>query len=67
MDLAHKQGQDDNGSIREKERLLLRLMMPVAKMFTAKVGIKSFIFWDIIPLILQQFRQTLPYYFEILD
>ena len=44
MDLAHKQGQDDNGSIREKERLLLRLMMPVAKMFTAKVGIKSFIF-----------------------
>ena len=42
MDLAHKQGQDDNGSIREKERLLLRLMMPVAKMFTAKVGIKSF-------------------------
>ena len=41
MDLAHKQGQDDNGSIREKERLLLRLMMPVAKMFTAKVGIKS--------------------------
>ena len=50
MDLAHKQGQDDNGSIREKERLLLRLMMPVAKMFTAKVGIKSsfsiFFSWD---------------------
>ena len=46
MDLAHKQGQDDNGSIREKERLLLRLMMPVAKMFTAKVGIKSqYFFW----------------------
>ena len=50
MDLAHKQGQDDNGSIREKERLLLRLMMPVAKMFTAKVGINSsfsiFFSWD---------------------
>ena len=46
MDLAHKQGQDDNGSIRDKERLLLRLMMPVAKMFTAKVGIKSQYFFS---------------------
>ena len=41
MDLAYKQGQDDNGSIREKERLLLRLMMPVAKMYTAKKAVAN--------------------------
>merc|ERR1719474_1035819 len=36
LDLAMKLGHDDRGNISDKDLLLLRLMTPVAKMYTAK-------------------------------
>ena len=36
LDLAHKLGKEECGTADDKDRLLLRLMMPVAKMYTGK-------------------------------
>lgn len=41
MDLARQMGLDDCGLIGDKDRLLLRMMMPVAKMFTAKKAVAN--------------------------
>ncbi len=39
IDLAHKMGQDDCKVISDEDSLLLRLMLPVGKMYTAKQGV----------------------------
>ena len=41
LDLARQQGLDDNGIIGDEDKFLLRLMMPVAKMFTAKKAVEN--------------------------
>jgi alkylation response protein AidB-like acyl-CoA dehydrogenase len=41
LDLARQLGLQDTGSIEDADRLLLRLMMPVAKMFTAKKAVAN--------------------------
>ncbi len=41
MDLARQMGLEDCGLIDDKDRLLLRMMMPVAKMFTAKKAVAN--------------------------
>jgi len=41
FDLARQMGLEDCGLIDDKDRLLLRLMMPVAKMFTAKKAVAN--------------------------
>lgn len=41
MDLARQLGLEDTGFISDSDRLLLRLMMPVAKMYTAKKAVAN--------------------------
>merc|ERR1719510_1557814 len=41
LDLARQQGLDDNGIIGDEDKYLLRLMMPVAKMYTAKKAVEN--------------------------
>ncbi len=41
MDLARQMGLEDCGLIEDSDRLLLRLMMPVAKMYTAKKAVAN--------------------------
>ena len=41
MELARQQGLDDVGEIGGDDKLLLRLMMPVAKMYTAKKAVEN--------------------------
>jgi alkylation response protein AidB-like acyl-CoA dehydrogenase len=41
MDLARQLGLEDCGLGNDRDRLLLRLMMPVAKMFTAKKAVAN--------------------------
>ena len=41
MELARQQGLDDVGKIGDDDKLLLRLMMPVAKMYTAKKAVEN--------------------------
>jgi len=40
LDLAHKTGLEDCGLISDEDALILRLMMPVAKMYTAKRAVE---------------------------
>ena len=40
IDLARQQGLEDSGSIGDNDKLLLRLMTPVAKLYTAKKAIE---------------------------
>merc|ERR1719510_2242309 len=41
LDLARQQGLEDKGIIGDEDKYLLRLMMPVAKMFTAKKAVAN--------------------------
>jgi len=41
MDLARQLGLEDCGMIGDSDKLLLRLMMPVAKMYTAKKAVAN--------------------------
>ena len=41
MDLARQMGLEDCGLLTDSDRLLLRLMMPVAKMYTAKKAVAN--------------------------
>lgn len=41
FDLARQMGLEDCGLIGDEDKLLLRLMMPVAKMYTAKKAVAN--------------------------
>merc|ERR1719510_814613 len=41
LDLARQQGLEDKGIIGDEDKYLLRLMMPVAKMYTAKKAVEN--------------------------